>query len=270
MNREEYNNLFPAKYYSIAMAKRDIPALVTDAVQLEGLAFTLPEVQTIIDGVTVGGHKISDQQIVINQAQAWKKLLSDSEQGQFEVSKEYAASLHAVAAFQEALTWGEFRSSQVTISGVKYTPPPVGDLDESWQSTMKICTSETKVFESAVGLYGDMARAQFFFDVNKRTARMMMAGVLLENGLPIFNVKHLHQNEFNTAMIEFYESNNKEFLYEFFEKYCIDELICSPLREKAFSKEFNIPPSERALSKIKSFAGSADRQSHSQGTEQEP
>ena len=190
MNREDYNKLFPSKYYSIAMAKRAIPALVTNTVQLEGLAFTLPEVQTILDGVTVGGHKISDQQIVINQAQAWKKLFSDSEQGLFEVSKDYAASLHAVAVFQEPLTWRKFRASQVTNSGVNYTPPPVNEWDNAWQSAMKSYAGESRPFESAVGLYGDMARAQFFYDFNKRTARMMMAGVLLESGLPVFNVRH--------------------------------------------------------------------------------
>ncbi|WP_216601528.1 hypothetical protein [Vreelandella azerica] len=37
------------------LAKRDLPALVYDAVNLEGVAMTLPEVQTILDGITVGG-----------------------------------------------------------------------------------------------------------------------------------------------------------------------------------------------------------------------
>ncbi|EGS56136.1 fic family domain protein, partial [Vibrio paracholerae HE-09] len=31
------------------LAKRDVPALVYDAVNLEGVAMTLPEVQTILD-----------------------------------------------------------------------------------------------------------------------------------------------------------------------------------------------------------------------------
>ncbi|MBE3655021.1 cell filamentation protein Fic, partial [Vibrio navarrensis] len=33
------------------LAKRDVPALVYDAVNLEGVAMTLPEVQTILDGI---------------------------------------------------------------------------------------------------------------------------------------------------------------------------------------------------------------------------
>jgi hypothetical protein len=35
---------------------------------LEGINLTLPEIQTLLDGVTVGGHKVSDQNIALIQA----------------------------------------------------------------------------------------------------------------------------------------------------------------------------------------------------------
>ncbi|MGL5906952.1 MAG: Fic family protein, partial [Shewanella sp.] len=57
----------PNKALARQLAKRDVPALVYDAVNLEGVAMTLPEVQTILDGITVGGHKISDQNMALNQ-----------------------------------------------------------------------------------------------------------------------------------------------------------------------------------------------------------
>ncbi len=53
------------------LAKREVSVFVYDAVQLEGLNFTLPEVQTLMQGITVGGHLLSDQQIATNQADAW-------------------------------------------------------------------------------------------------------------------------------------------------------------------------------------------------------
>ena len=49
-------------------AKRQLAELVHDAVSLEGIHFTLPEIQTLLDGVTVGGRKLADQQVVLNQA----------------------------------------------------------------------------------------------------------------------------------------------------------------------------------------------------------
>ncbi len=46
---------------ALMLAKRELPSFVYDAVQLEGINFTLPEVQTLLDGVTVGGYALSDQ-----------------------------------------------------------------------------------------------------------------------------------------------------------------------------------------------------------------
>ena len=58
-------------------AKRQLAELVHDAVSLEGIHFTLPEeIQTLLDGVTVGGRKLADQQVVLNQARAWRTLFS--------------------------------------------------------------------------------------------------------------------------------------------------------------------------------------------------
>ncbi len=34
---------------------------------LEGKAMTYPEVETLLDGITVGGHKLSDEQQILNQ-----------------------------------------------------------------------------------------------------------------------------------------------------------------------------------------------------------
>jgi len=51
-------------------AQRALTTFVYDVVQLEGINFTLPEVQTLLDGVTVGGHKLTDQKISVNQGQA--------------------------------------------------------------------------------------------------------------------------------------------------------------------------------------------------------
>ena len=49
-----------------------------------------------------------------------------------------------------------------------------------------------------------MARAQFFWDVNKRMGRFMMNGILLNQGFPIINVPAKRQIEFNQLMLDFY------------------------------------------------------------------
>lgn len=56
------------------LAKRQLAEFVCDAVNLEGINSPLPEIQTLLDGITVGGHKLSDQQIALNQADTWRTL----------------------------------------------------------------------------------------------------------------------------------------------------------------------------------------------------
>lgn len=53
-------NMLAQKGKVLMFAKRQLSELVYDAVNLEGISFTLPEIQTLLNGVTVGGHKIFD------------------------------------------------------------------------------------------------------------------------------------------------------------------------------------------------------------------
>jgi hypothetical protein len=87
----------PNRDKALMLARRQLAELVCDAVNLEGIPFTLPEIQTLLDGVTVGGHKIADQQVAINQAKAWRYLFGLIEQQLFRVSMEAACALHAIA-----------------------------------------------------------------------------------------------------------------------------------------------------------------------------
>jgi len=86
-----------------------LPEFVWDASMLEGNPFTFPEVKTLLDGVTVGGRKISDQEQVLNLAESSKRLLAMVKGGQFEMSKSVFTELNGIVARKEALEWGVFR-----------------------------------------------------------------------------------------------------------------------------------------------------------------
>ena len=66
------------------IARKMFAELVYDTAALEDSPYTFPEVQTLLDGITVGGHRLEDQQLVLNQAQSWKRLLSLVEHGSIE------------------------------------------------------------------------------------------------------------------------------------------------------------------------------------------
>ncbi|MDW6005316.1 Fic family protein [Vibrio mangrovi] len=206
------------------LAKRDVPALVYDAVNLEGVAMTLPEVQTILDGITVGGHRISDQNMAMNQAKTWMRIFELVDSGEFFFNKETALLLHNIAGEEEALEWGKFRSGYVSITGSEYEPPAPQELDEKWDEVQSLVESYEDIYDRAITAFLQMARVQFFWDVNKRTGRFMMNGILLSCGFPIINVPAKRQQEFNTLMLDFYASNDMEPMNKFLRS-CIDERI---------------------------------------------
>lgn len=96
-----------------------LPEFVWDASVLEGNPFTFPEVKTLLEGVTVGGRKISDQSQVLNLAESAKHLLGLVKGRKFSVNKQVFTALHGLVARNEALEWGHFRG-EGTEAG--YTP----------------------------------------------------------------------------------------------------------------------------------------------------
>ena len=200
---------------ALLLAKRQLSELVYDAVNLEGINFTLPEVQTLLDGVTIGGRKLSDQRITLNQSEAWQFIFKSVDADEFELSKEFVCHCHEIAGFEEALEWGQFRSGGVTIAGTDYHPPKASELEDLWNSMILELGEIENLYERAISLFLQMARNQFFYDVNKRMGRFMMNGLLLSQGYPVINLPAKRQLEFNQLMIEFYASNVMQPMIEF-------------------------------------------------------
>lgn len=221
----------PNKEQALMLAKRQLAAFVCDSVNLEGIHFTLPEVQTLLDGITVGGHKLNDELITLNQANAWRFLFDAIEKKQFSLHKSFVCTLHQLAAKEEALRWGQFRDGGVTIAGTTYLPPPASQLNALWETVTQITPQKTEDFyDCAIGLFLDMARIQFFYDVNKRTGRLMMNGILLNMGYPAINLPAKHQLRFNELMLQFYSSNDKYDMTVFM-KSCLDPAVLKIMSE---------------------------------------
>ena len=212
------------------LAKRQLAEFVWDAVTLEGINFTFPEIQTLLDGITVGGHRLSDQQIALNQGHAWRLLFRWIENAQFEITIEKACNLHKVAAKEESLEWGRFRSGGVTIAGTDYMPPDAGVLPDMFADMTEKASRMQDIYDQAIHMFLTMARCQFFYDVNKRMGRFMMNGLLLSNGYPAINLPAKRQLEFNQLMLAFYETADPKPMNSFMRS-CLDERIINIMKE---------------------------------------
>ncbi|MFT4924355.1 MAG: Fic family protein [Phenylobacterium sp.] len=224
------NTIKPNKSKAIMLAQREVPTFIYDAVQLEGINFTLPEIQTLMEGVTVGGHALSDQQIAVNQSEAWKQLFRWLKQDEFEVTAQRACELHLIAAKEEALEWGQFRSGGVTIAGTDYMPPKAATLTVYFEQMLTDMAQLDDVYDQAIHLFLTMARRQFFYDVNKRMGRFMMNGLLLSRGCPAINLPYARRLEFNQLMLTFYTSGEQQPMNQFLRS-CLDPRVIAIMNE---------------------------------------
>jgi len=199
---------------------RMLPEFVWDAGVLEGNPFTFPEVKTLLDGVTVGGRKISDQEQILNLAESSKHLLALVKNGQFELTKATFTALQGIVARNEALEWGVFRGEGQETNYTpdvglgehgRYTPLPTvsgaPELNRVFQEGVA-ALGECQPFEKAAAFFLFGALQQFFFDGNKRTSRFMMNGILMSNGIDAISVPAAKAHEFNEKMVRFYLSKD--------------------------------------------------------------
>jgi Fic family protein len=191
---------------------------VWDASVLEGNPLTFPEVKTLLDGVTVGGRKISDQEQVLNLAESSKHLLALVKAGKFALDKLTFTELHALVARNEALEWGHFRGEGAEKNYTpdvalgqqgRYTPLPTvegaPELNHVFDQGLAALDKQVpQPFEKAAAFFLFGALQQFFFDGNKRTSRFMMNGILMTSGIDAISVPASKAQDFNEKMVRFY------------------------------------------------------------------
>lgn len=202
-----------------------LPELIWNAAALEGNTITLPEVQTLLDGVTVAGKRIEETEQVLALAEAYGLMVDMVASDDFRLDKATSDRLHSIVARHEAIEAGAFRgegtvngggsvrlSSGGVIDGI-----PLNELPERWASLMDYlgdpAMSDPRL--RALVYNASVTRSQFYFDGNKRTARLMMAGELMANGYDSVHIPYARLLEFNLALDELFSTDDATSLMAF-------------------------------------------------------
>ena len=149
----------------------------------------------------------------------WNLLLTDVANDNFCISKDYFHKINKCIAKNEAIYSGGFRNGSVGIAGTLiYQAPNHKDLDAIFEHELPIILADFPPIEQAIRLFLWAKLNQFYWDGNKRTARIIANGILLSAGIGIFNVKTRDILELNTLMVKFYDYHEADeivrFLYE--------------------------------------------------------
>lgn len=205
---------------ALARFRANLPVIVWDAAKLEGSTFTLPEVQTLLDGVTVDGKRIEDQDLVLALRDAYNELHRRVAAGKFMPDKQTSDALHGLVARHEAIESGIFRGEgQVGGGGdVRLSTGGIVDGRAHGAGGALLLQAFADLTDYIDGYRDPRMRAliyaaaatrhQFYFDGNKRTAKLMASGILMSAGYDAISVPYVRLYEQNVALDKLFETDD--------------------------------------------------------------
>lgn len=213
MHFEDKYHLTPQQ--SIFLAKKKWDENIYCGMKMENRAVTFPQTQTILNGVNVPNVQLDDIQAILNMRDAWKYLVKTIDAP---VTLEYLCKLNEFIARNEALEWGVLRTGSVGISGTDYMPPVPVYEEVSDALHALVSNPDMTATEKALEAFVWGARGQFFWDGNKRTSMTLANKILVSSGAGILTITDKHMEQFNTLLLQYYNTGSsadlKEFLYQ--------------------------------------------------------
>ena len=182
------------KKKALFIARTMLPEFVFNLARLEGNTLSFEQVQAVMAGSYVTGVNADDLAQVRRIAAAWSDILARTGNGKF------------------ALTRTLFIETD-------YLPPSAGEpLEAAFTSLLNHYRQTTDPAIAAFGVFLDAARAQFFYDGNKRTGQLVMNAILLNAGYAPTVVFADTQAEYDARMLAFYQSGDKAKMLAFLKR----------------------------------------------------
>lgn len=206
---------------SLFLAKKKWDENVYCGMRMENRNITFPQTKTILQGVNVSSVQLDDIQAVLNMRDAWRFLLATVAEP---LTFEYWCKLNEFIARNEALEWGKLRTGSVGISGTDYLPP-VPSEPQVRAEFGAMMAAEATATEKAMEAFAWGTRGQFFWDGNKRTSMTLANKILVPAGAGILTITDKHMEQFNTLLLDYYNTGEKEALKDFLYENAIQGII---------------------------------------------
>lgn len=196
---------------SLFLAKKKWDEYVYCGMRMESRNITFPQTKTILQGINVPSVQLDDIQAVLNMRDAWRFLLGSLNEP---LTFAYWCKLNEYIARNEALEWGKLRTGSVGISGTDYLPPVPAEA-QTRAEFEAIVTANTSATEKALDAFVWGTRGQFFWAGNKQTSMTLANKILVSAGAGLLTITDRHMEQFNTLLLDYYNSGEKEAIQDF-------------------------------------------------------
>ncbi|WP_294761317.1 Fic family protein [uncultured Lactobacillus sp.] len=196
-------------------AKTNLTKLVFTNSRFEGLTTTMPQTQTVIDGLGVDGVPIDDINIIVQLKRGWQFAINEKMLLDLSMEKR----LNAIVARDTAAFPGYLRngSGGVETYQGEFEPPMIEEGQEQKYLKQLLASDSTATDKALTLMYHNM-RQQMFYDGNKRTATIAANKIMIDNGAGLINVPLDKWPTWQQKLADYYFSNDmtdlKEWTYQ--------------------------------------------------------
>lgn len=183
----------------------------------------LSSINSVISGFIISDIDIHYHKQVINISRALSLVISMLNNNTFnEHNIDIWKSIHYILGKDEVLNAGEFRHSSIHIGGCQnYRCPKYTILEVLFNRKIANNISNPYTASYALDILLTAFYSQFFYDGNKRTARIMTTGILLNLGIGFLSIESSKYNLFNSKLRKYYNTHNKTSIKSFLLHNCI-------------------------------------------------
>ncbi|MGJ9713238.1 hypothetical protein [Actinotignum sp. GS-2025d] len=178
---------------------------------LEGKTMTLPEVVTLIEERPLPGQKRSDEDVAA-MVSAHELVANLVRAGLFRMDEDTQNRIHRTLTYHSLIDSGVFRGEgtvrgehgNVDVAGTHYQAPQDPAALHAIFTASLARLDDSDPLRSAVQFFATSTLARYYFDGNKRTARLMASGYLMTHGYDAIAIPAAYFEEYQDALRELF------------------------------------------------------------------
>lgn len=207
---------------NIDFARKHLADTIYKQAILEGVATTLSDTESIIEGGKVNDMSSEDIMKVVNLKHAWEFILNKN----VILSKTDYSILCTINKLVEEgfyYSTGILRSTPVKIGGTTWTPdiPIESDIKEDLRNILEANQDD---LEKAIKLLLYVVKKQMFIDGNKRTSVIFANHFLVSRGKGLIVIPAEKVEKYKNLLIKYYETDDSKEIEKFIIDNCYIEL----------------------------------------------
>lgn len=207
---------------NIDFARKHLADTIYKQAILEGVATTLSDTESIIEGGKVNDMSSEDIMKVVNLKHAWEFILNKN----VILSKTDYSILCTINKLVEEgfyYSTGILRSTPVKIGGTTWTTdiPIESDIKEDLRNILEANQDD---LEKAIKLLLYVVKKQMFIDGNKRTSVIFANHFLISRGKGLIVIPAEKVEKYKNLLIKYYETDDSKEIEKFIIDNCYIEL----------------------------------------------